>query len=52
MTIPFMPSTAFTDKESQSTVYAYDAEGKPSVTVPNDSPVKQAVHRIFDQLSL
>lgn len=34
------------------TVYEYDAEGKPSVAVPADSPVKQAVHRIFDQLAL
>ena len=34
------------------TVYEYDAEGKPNVTVPADSPVKQAVHRIFDQLAL
>ena len=34
------------------TVYAYDAEGKPSVTVPAHSPVKQAVHRILDQLQL
>ena len=34
------------------TVYAYDAEGKPSVTVPENSPVKQAVHRIFDSLTL
>ena len=34
------------------TVYEYDAEGKPSVTVPADSPVKQAVHQIFDQLTL
>ena len=34
------------------TVYEYDAEGKSSVTVPADSPVKQAVHRIFDQLAL
>ena len=33
-------------------VYECDAEGKPSVDVPMDSPVKQAVHRIFDQLSL
>ena len=33
-------------------VYEYDAEGKPSVTVPADSPVKKAVHAIFDQLSL
>ena len=33
-------------------LYEYDAEGKPSVTVPEDSPVKQAVHSIFDQLSL
>ncbi len=34
------------------TVYEYDAEGKPSVTVPADSPVKQAVHQIFDRLQL
>lgn len=34
------------------TVYEYDAEGRPSVTVPSDSPVKQAVRRIFDQLRL
>ena len=34
------------------TVYEYDAEGKPSVTVPGDSPVKQAVRKIFDQLAL
>ena len=34
------------------TVYEYDAEGKPSVTVPADAPVKQAVHKIFDQLAL
>lgn len=34
------------------TVYEYDAEGKPSVTVPAASPVKQAVHQIFDQLAL
>ena len=33
-------------------VYEYDAEGKPSVTVPQDSPVKQAVRQIFDSLSL
>ena len=34
------------------TVYEYDAEGKPSVTVPEDSPVKLAAHRIFDRLAL
>ena len=34
------------------TVYEYDAEGRPSVTVPKDSPVKAAVRRIFDQLTL
>ena len=34
------------------TVYEYDAEGKPSVTVPMDSPVKKAVHAILDQLAL
>ena len=34
------------------TVYEYDAEGRPSVTVPENSPVKQAVRAIFDQLDL
>ena len=34
------------------TVYEYDAEGRPSVTVPENSPVKQAVRAIFDQLAL
>lgn len=34
------------------TVYEYDAAGKPSVTVPAGSPVKQAVHQIFDRLQL
>jgi CO dehydrogenase maturation factor len=34
------------------TVYEYDAEGKPSVTVPADSPVKVAARRIFDGLTL
>ena len=34
------------------TVYEYDAEGRPSVTVPKDSPVKAAVRRIFYQLTL
>ena len=34
------------------TVYDYDAEGKPSVDVPEDSPIKQAVRAIFDQLPL
>ena len=34
------------------TVYEYDAEGRPSVTVPADSPVKQAVRKIFDTLAL
>ena len=34
------------------TVYEYDAEGRPSVTVPQDSLVKQAARQIFSQLSL
>jgi len=34
------------------TVYEYDSQGKPSVTVPSESPVKKAVHAIFDQLTL
>ena len=33
-------------------VYEYDSEGKPSVTVPVTSPVKQAVRKVFDQLAL
>ena len=34
------------------TVYEFDAEGRPSVEVPEASPIKQAVHAIFDQLTL
>ena len=34
------------------TVYQFDAEGRPSVEVPEASPVKQAVHGIFDTLQL
>ena len=33
-------------------VYAFDAEGKPSVSIPEDSPVKTAARAIFDSLSL
>lgn len=33
-------------------VYQYDADGKPSVDVPDDSPVKQAVLEIFRSLGL
>ncbi len=34
------------------TVYEYDAEGKPSVDVPEDAPIKQAVLKIFKELGL
>ena len=34
------------------TVYEYDAEGKPSVTVPEDTPIKQAAVKIFRDLDL
>ena len=34
------------------TVYQFDAEGRPSVEVPQSSPVKQAVYSIFDRLQL
>ena len=34
------------------TVYEYDAEGKPSVTVPEDTPIKQAAAKIFQDLGL
>lgn len=34
------------------TVYEFDADGKPSVEVPDSSPVKQAAFKIFDQLNL
>ena len=34
------------------TVYEYDAEGKPSVDVPEDAPIKQAVVKIFKDLGL
>ena len=34
------------------TVYEFDAEGKPSVDVPEDAPIKQAVVKIFKDLGL
>lgn len=34
------------------TVYMYDAEGRPSVTVPRESPVKAAARAIFDRLAI
>ena len=33
-------------------VYAFDAEGRPSVELPADSAVKQAARRIFDRLNI
>ena len=33
-------------------VYEYDCEGKPSSKVPNDTPVKQALHTIMKKLGL
>lgn len=34
------------------TVYNYDCDGKPSSKVPDDSPVKQALHAVMNQLNL
>ena len=34
------------------TIYLYDCEGKPTADVPDDSPVKVAVKRIIEELSL
>ena len=34
------------------TVYEYDAEGKPSVTVPDNAPVKVAATALFQKLGL
>lgn len=33
------------------TVYEYDCEGRPSVTIPNDNPVKVALHAILDKMN-
>ena len=33
-------------------VYEYDSEGKPSVDIPEDAPVKQAVKAIYEKLEL
>ena len=33
-------------------VYRYDAEGKPLVTLPEDSPIKQALGEIIKKLGL
>ena len=34
------------------TVYAYDCEGRPTVSLPEDNPVKQALRKIVDKLNL
>ena len=34
------------------TVYEYDCEGKPTVQLPEDSPVKKAMREIVDKLGL
>lgn len=33
-------------------VYEYDCEGRPTVSLPEDNPVKQALHSIVDKLEL
>jgi len=33
-------------------VYEYDCDGKPTITLPEDSPVKQAMQAIIDKLNL
>ena len=33
-------------------VYAYDCDGRPSSKIPEDSPIKVALHRILDELGL
>ena len=33
-------------------VYEYDCDGKPTVQLPNDSPVKQALRDIIDKLQI
>ena len=34
------------------TVFEYDCEGTPTVTLPENSPVKKAVREIVDKLGL
>ena len=34
------------------TVYEYDCDGKPSSQVPDNTPVKQALHQIMRDLNL
>lgn len=33
-------------------VYQYDCDGKPVLKVPEDTPVKQALHEIMRKLNL
>ena len=33
-------------------VYEYDCDGRPSSRIPEDSPIKVALHKILDQLNL
>ena len=34
------------------TVYEYDCDGKPTVTLPEDNPMRKAAFEIFDKLGL
>ena len=34
------------------TVYEYDCDGKPSSQVPDNTPVKQALHQIMRDFNL
>lgn len=33
-------------------VYEYDCDGKPTVTLPEDNPMRKAAFEIFDKLGL
>ena len=35
-----------------NTVYEYDCEGRPTASLPEDNPVKQALRAIVDKLEL
>jgi len=37
---------------NDETVYLYDSEGKPTVTVPENSPIKVAVQKIINKLKI
>ena len=47
-----MGTAIFWVVSSNDAVYEYDCEGRPTASLPEDNPVKQALRKIVDNLNL